>query len=195
MLAAYFIFLMSENEIVTGFCDMIFRERQSNKVFPTVFFDKYEADLLEITKAGYSYEYEIKVSKSDFKNDSKKTSGYLCTKETNFEKIPQYKIDTLKNGERVNYFYYLVPKNLIKLDEVPEYAGLIYIEFRECSYFSHEKGNYTKLKMFCQTVKVAPKLSKEKFSEKKLLKCLESTYYRFHGLRKKLSEPQNAFLS
>jgi len=29
---------MSENEIVTGFCEMIFRERQSNKVFPTVFF-------------------------------------------------------------------------------------------------------------------------------------------------------------
>ena len=76
-----------------------------------------------------------------------------------------------------------------------EYAGLIYVEFRECSYFSHEKGSYTKLKMFCQTVKVAPKLSKEKFSEKKLLKCLESTYYRFHGLRRKLSESQNAVLS
>ena len=174
---------MTESKIVTGFCDMIFRDRQSNKVFPNVFLDKYEADLLEITKAGYAYEYEIKTSKSDFKNDSKKTCGYLCTRETNFKKVPKYKTDTLKNGERVNYFYYLVPNDLVKPEEIPEYAGLMYVEFRDCQYFSTEKGYFTKEKMFLRTIKSAPKLSKDKFSADKLLKCLESTYYRFHKLR------------
>lgn len=174
---------MTEKEIVNGFCNFILKDKSANKIFPNIFFDNYEADLLEITKSGYSYEYEVKISRSDFKNDVKKSCGWILNESTNFKKVDKLKIDEIKEGRRTNYFYYLVPKNLIQVDEIPEYAGLIYVELSEIKCFTKEKGYYTREKIFCQTIKEAPKLASEKFSEKKLLKCLESTYYRFHKLR------------
>lgn len=71
----------------------------------------FEMDVCKITKAGIVYEYEIKISRSDYKNDFKKGGKH----------------DLIKQGKRAcNYFFFVVPEGLISKDEVPDYCGLYY---------------------------------------------------------------------
>jgi hypothetical protein len=74
----------------------------------------WESDLLFLTKSDYFYEFEIKVSRADFKNDFKKVNKHEVLKDSN-------------NHRKPNYFIYAVPEGLIRVEEVPEYAGLYYI--------------------------------------------------------------------
>lgn len=79
-----------------------------------------ECDVISISKSDYIYEYEVKISKSDFKADFRKNKHKLMTERksvnesTNFYYIP-------------NYFYFVVTDSLISIDDIPEYAGLIYL--------------------------------------------------------------------
>lgn len=75
----------------------------------------WESDYLAITRSGIAYECEIKISKQDFINDSKKHNKHLIISEG---RLPE---------GRPNYFYYAVPEGLIGVEDVPEYAGLIYV--------------------------------------------------------------------
>lgn len=174
---------MTAKEIINYWCNDVFRERRQNKVFPNVFFDGFEADILELTKSGYASEYEVKISRADFKNDSLKERNWYKGREVDLNK---YII--LKNGNRVNYFYYVVPKGLITVNEIPEFAGLIYVEEYEYKCFSMEKGNHVVMRMRSNVIKSAPKLCKDKFPVDRLFKCLESTYYRFHTQRMKMAK-------
>lgn len=74
----------------------------------------FEHDVLSINWSWYLTEFEVKISKSDFKADFSK------------RKTPYYQ----KRNPRFtpNYFYYVCPKDLIKLEDIPDYAWLIYID-------------------------------------------------------------------
>jgi hypothetical protein len=80
-----------------------------------------ECDVLSVSKSDYIYEYEIKISRGDYKKD------FIKEKHTNI--IKENYTKTVKN-ELVyllpNYFSYVVPNGLISVDELPDYAGLIY---------------------------------------------------------------------
>lgn len=81
-----------------------------------------ECDVISISASDYIYEYEVKISKSDFKNDFKKPKHKLMSE--------RRCIKNTKKGMLYltpNYFYFVVPENLINKEEVPEYAGLMYI--------------------------------------------------------------------
>lgn len=100
-------------------------------------FYAWESDYLAISKAGYVYECEIKVSHSDFLNEA-------------IHK--QDKMRILSDGsespyKRPNYFYYVCPAGIISEAECPKFAGLMYI---------------TDSGMF-RCVKVAPCLHKTKY--------------------------------
>ena len=81
-----------------------------------------ECDVLSISKADYIYEYEIKISRADFKKDFIKEKHTFIINE---------KYTRIRKGELVyllpNYFNFVTPKDLISIDEVPDYAGLIYM--------------------------------------------------------------------
>lgn len=79
----------------------------------------WEADVLRITKAGYFYEYEIKVTKSDFKADMKKVSKHSHLN----QRLPLMP----------NRFCYVCPVGVIFKHEVPDYAGLIWVNDRSIS--------------------------------------------------------------
>ena len=81
-----------------------------------------ECDVITISKSDFIYEYEIKISRADFKKDFNKTKHSLIT-EGKFIKELKNEILYLVP----NYFYFVVPENLISIDEIPIYAGLIYI--------------------------------------------------------------------
>jgi hypothetical protein len=83
---------------------------------PNSFVGDFEADYIKLSKSQILTEYEIKISKSDFNNDFNKKCG-----KTN-------KHDLIKDGKRCNRFYFVCPKNLISISEIPDYCGLIYYE-------------------------------------------------------------------
>ncbi|UYD60039.1 hypothetical protein OPFAMLBM_00018 [Aeromonas phage avDM12-TAAL] len=91
-----------------------------------------EADLFCLRPSGLCDEIEIKVSKADFKADAKKSVRIF----EKLEKPTLYrthkmtrktKREALEAGDMSNYFWYAVPEGLISPDDVPTWAGLIYI--------------------------------------------------------------------
>lgn len=80
-----------------------------------------ECDVLSISKSNYIYEYEIKISRGDFKKDfTKKKHEHIINENFTRKKkgVIQY--------NAANYFSYVVPVGLVSVEEVPDYAGLIY---------------------------------------------------------------------
>ena len=130
---------------------------QPRFLLKNLFVFNWESDMLFLTKSGYWYEIEVKVSRADFFNDTKKGcdvyNGLIIER--------QSKSDLLKNGatKSPNYFYYAVPDGLIKEDEVPDYAGLIYVK----------NGFYL-------IQKQAPKLRKDKI-DPNTMGLLDKFYY------------------
>ena len=166
-------------------------QRRLNHVFASwkynvdgLFVFEWESDKLIWTKTGYIYEFEIKISRADFKNDfkNKKEKHIILKGPTEEERfMPSFyqnyewnkhlynSIDDCKarikpgdshlieSHKKPNYFYYAVPEGLIQPEEVPEYAGLIYI----LKEYHYERQSYV-------IVKKAPCLHKQKYKDGEL---------------------------
>lgn len=108
----------------------------------------WESDYLAITKSGYVYECEIKISRADFHNDFKnKVNKHLILE------------DKESDEQRPNYLYYAVPEGLISPEEVPNGYGLLYV------------SNYS-----VDIIKPAEKLHKNKVDIEKL-NLIDKFYY------------------
>ena len=133
-------------------------------------FDRdWESDFFSVTKTGYCYEVEVKISKSDYKADFEKfkhklfegrnekevikEAKYRYSKrwKKNVRRSPEKKIDT-QNVKMPNRFFFACPDGLIDVKDIPEYAGLIYVT---------ESGS--------EVIKQAPLLHKRKFKIKEML--------------------------
>lgn len=129
----------------------------------------WESDVVKFTKSGYVYEFEIKISKADFKNDfknKKNKHAILENSETGNEKKP-------------NYFYYVVPKDMITVEDVPEYAGLIYV-----IPYSEKRFGFLE-------VKKAPILHKTKFDFENS-NLMDKFYYNYiHWKQKHETDMEN----
>lgn len=89
----------------------------------------WESDLVSVTRADYIHEYEIKVTRADFKADAKKKRARILVDAV--ERIPLWGgVERERVHRRPNYFWYVVPAGLITVEEVPEYAGLMYVSRR-----------------------------------------------------------------
>lgn len=97
----------------------------------------FKPDILIITKSRFAIDIEIKISRADFKADFKKETKHLYLKD--------------KLGKE-SYFYYAVPKGLVSIEEIPTYAGLIYVNVESV-----------------EIVKKAPLLSKHKIDDSIIL--------------------------
>jgi len=126
-----------------------------NVVYP------WECDFVGVTKAGYAHEFEIKISRSDFKADFKKDKHAFITGEREYT----WKIS------RPAYLWFVVPFEMVTLDEVPEYAGLIYVS---------ANGKFLK------EMRRPKKIHNEKVSDKYRMKLLQSMMYRFWQVRRQL---------
>jgi len=126
----------------------------------------WESDYLAMTRSGYFYEVEIKISKSDFKADFlKKEKHALISNTFNMHDIP-HDGKYYKSTTAPNYFSYCVPEGLIDIRDIPPYAGLLEIDRR------HQ----------IRCVRKPPKLH-----DNKILKSLESTlmnkfYYNYRSM-------------
>jgi len=77
-------------------------------------FSIWEHDVISLSENGMLYEFEIKVSRSDFLKEKRKGLKW------EIYSIPIH-------AQTPNYFFYVCNNGLIKLDEIPEFAGLIYV--------------------------------------------------------------------
>lgn len=73
--------------------------------------------MVAATKVGLLIEYEIKISRGDFRADLKKFRHRWLDSNT-----VEYQIGCRGPA----YFYYVVPRDLVRVDEIPKHAGLIY---------------------------------------------------------------------
>lgn len=120
-----------------------------------IFSNCWESDYLTLTKSGYLYEGEVKISKNDFKADFKKENKHLLL-ETTFNN------NTVSDNKLCpHYFFYAVPEGLIDISEIPEYAGLVYV---------------TSSYPYVKWVKKPPLLHKEKYEDTRL-NLQEKFYY------------------
>lgn len=90
--------------------------------FTNVFIHAWEADFFSVTSHGYSYEVEIKVSRSDFLADFKKPKHQIFT--------GAYKKDypgVVTYTNCPNRFFFACPEGMITTSDIPGYAGLIFI--------------------------------------------------------------------
>jgi len=173
---------MNEAEIQDYLQHHFFSGRQYG--IPNIYLYEWESDFLSVTRAGYMHEYEIKITKADFKADAGKTekhqiveTGYrelnryeqmvIEDREKHGEAIPKY-INVAENNKvpskRPNYFWYVCPDYVT--DVVPDYAGLIYC------------------KPYLKIVKPAPLLHKAKITTEMEKKILSSFYYRYWKIRR-----------
>lgn len=76
----------------------------------------FETDVLAVSKSLVTTEYEIKVTRADFLKETQKEGkyGFLSGQRAPRKGIP-------------HRFFYAVPEGLISPDEIPGYAGLIYV--------------------------------------------------------------------
>lgn len=125
-------------------------------VVANLFVFSWESDFLIKTKAGYWYEVEVKISRSDFKNDRK-------------HKPEKYDIlEGRVEGLRPNYFSYCVPSHLLDkvADLIPSYAGISTVD---------DYGNVRALRM-------PHMLHGEKLTDENL-HLLQKFYYNYSNLR------------
>lgn len=128
----------------------------------------FECDFLKITNSGYMYEYEIKLSRSDYNADKRKKQY------DNKKQDYVTKHDKLRNGDTngPSKFFFVVPTDMIKVDEVPEFAGLIYAS-------TSIEGHSSYLMVRLTVVKEAPRLHKTKWDMSRIWKLAKAYQYRY----------------
>jgi hypothetical protein len=94
-----------------------------------------ESDYLALTNKGYIEETEIKTDHWDFERDFKDRGNKMRRHEVLSElgDLP------MMQKKMPNQFYFACPRDVIKLEEVPEYAGLIYVDYSTKLVHGHKQ--------------------------------------------------------
>lgn len=80
----------------------------------------FEMDVASLSKSNMLHEYEVKISRSDFLADK----GKMANK--NMSKFEMYGNPVGHESRCPNYFHYVCPAGMIRKEEVPIFAGLLY---------------------------------------------------------------------
>lgn len=175
---------LNENSIIGYFGTYIPMQKKYDLIVPNCFYTiDLEADILAFRKSGFRDEIEIKTSLSDFKNDAKKTVEFRTPKPDGkrgyiYENMTKY--EALEKGRLLNYFWYLVPHGLITVDDIPDFAGLMYIECRNEN------------KMQIRVIRDAKRLHGNKAPEEDFNKSLRKLGYRYWNLVEKNMKKLNS---
>lgn len=157
------------------FHSLLMSKRSScEAIMPNVFVHNWnECDALMVLRSGYVHEVEMKLTRSDFKADFKKTNWWkrvpsdVRWARDGMQNVESNKHDLLEQGTCFpNRFSFLVPDGLIDPDDVPPYAGLM--------YFRRYEGHYGHIKVIRQ-----PKLlHKNKISRNMMLNLTKKFVWR-----------------
>ena len=140
--------------------------------------DWWECDVIEITRAGYFREYEVKLTLADFRRDEgtdRRVFPRPYDQPPRTEKKHQQL--ALSDPRGPVEFWYVAPSGIIPREEIPEWAGLIEVKDHGPEASPHWR--------FSASVTVpAPRLHHHKASPEIRAGLLESCYYRLHRIMK-----------
>lgn len=90
----------------------------------------WENDVIRVTAAGYWYEYEIKLTRSDFKKDKYKKMGlnYYRNPMGIIKDENKHAILARNDGMGPKQFWFICPEGVIQPEEIPSWAGLMWDE-------------------------------------------------------------------
>lgn len=160
---------ISSNEIQIA----LFREldkRQFKFINPNIYINNwFECDIFAINNSGYGCEFEIKISRSDFKRDYKKLL-YGCKSKHDI-------LSNKENPKEISKFIFVCPYGMIQPDEINENYGLYYVsKFMRAGKILFDVVN----------VKSGKLLSKHKLTDSEKIDILKSTYYKIWNEKTKV---------
>lgn len=139
----------------------------------------WECDLWAVTKAGYTVEYEIKLTASDFRADAKKRRErweYLGGDRHQVKTTTKYQAMS-ESKHRPSRFFYVMPRDLAdELEtEIPSWAGL---GKAQC------EGAFRRVFF----VKSAPKLNQNRASVREIRLCQRRMWFRYWEALRSIEE-------
>lgn len=142
----------------------------------------WECDVFQLTQAGYWHEYEVKVSRSDFFADKKKSKwGPFVGLKDRREYVTKHEVLELGLTSGPSRFSFVTPKGLLGIHELPKWAGLIEGEKTE--------GNFILLR----TVRSAPRIHNEKARDGMYRRAMNTGYHRYHWQMHGITRQQICF--
>jgi len=123
-----------------------------------------EADLFSLTKALYWHEIEIKVSRSDFRADFRNKIHKHKAMAGECEYLWKWMPRT---------FCFATPRNMIQPEDIPEYAGLIWVD-RQDKGFENRWTGYR-----CEIVTKPPALPARRMEPEAVFKITNNVWFRF----------------
>lgn len=174
--------------------DVLYRDRACKGhdcMCPNIYLFDWESDLVSVTNAGFIYEYEIKISRGDFKADEKKRQKWdiLRNGSCDVEVHQGYDREAHKWNSTVERkpkprparFWYACPAGLIAAEMLPDFAGLLWITAGDCV-----------AGCIVEIVKPAPQLHSIKATAEQYAQIGIALRYRYWGLRMRLAEQREA---
>jgi len=156
-------------------------ERKRTLILPNFTpFHWHECDLFSITKALYFHEIEIKVSRSDFRADFNKLDKHrvLSSEHTGRDWFGQ----PLSAAKFPRTFCYACPAEMLTVDDVPAYAGLIWVRRQKKGFWNGATGYLVTVE------KRPPALPAEKMTSEQVFKISNNLWYRYMTEWKKRAE-------
>jgi len=125
----------------------------------------FECDVFEVTAAGYFVEYEVKLSKSDFRADADKAKRHY-DQDWNASLERKHDLLAVSDARGPSRFYFVTPENLIAEQELPPWAGLI---------IAHQGSR----NVYLHTRRPAPQLHRIKLEDERFQSAMTTCYWRF----------------
>lgn len=138
-----------------------FYSRSVSMVIPNVYwaFGHYEKDLVVITKAGYAWEIEIKVSRADLIKDKEKRHNHTAY------------------NDKFKFLYFAIPKELEShIEHIPEGAGIIIVS-------EEDRATWWR---GCKIIREPQKKSDYKLSVEEQLSIARLSAHRMWVMKKKM---------
>jgi len=148
-------------------------DSRANLIVPNVSwsFFLHELDLMVVTKSGYAYEVEVKITAADLKKDAEKKHGHI--------------------DRRIKKLYFAIPDYLLKYGEcIPERAGILLVfEDEYETYYYNKRLNEKSIVKKCIAVVLCRKAkanSKYKFTDMERHYIARLGAMRIWGLKKRM---------
>lgn len=135
----------------------------------------FEADVMEITKAGFFVEYEVKLSASDFKADGKKVrKDWNHNLRQMVDSPTKHQMLRARSVRGPSRFWFVLPEGVVDLADIPVWAGVMR---------AHEqRGGWGPYRVRLRIERKAMQLHRAKIDPAVKERARESCYWRLHGL-------------
>ncbi len=179
--------MMTAKDIQRRLCADLF---QTSFIMPSYTpSDWFECDVFELTGRGYFREYEIKVSRGDFKQDALKAKTWWRYHREGHKFVTESGKHPTKHqllSERSPFgpvqFWFVVPRGMVTRDELPEWAGLIEAERETWRGQTPEEHARARVNLFHDGQRPAPRLHDQKLDSKVRVHANGTCYWRMHRL-------------